>query len=83
MFEPIHGSAPDIAGRGIANPIGAIWAGALMLQHLGEVDAHDLIVDAISKALAGGRELTADLGGKGTTKDLGDAIISEVNRIRD
>jgi len=83
MFEPIHGSAPDIAGRGIANPIGAIWAGALMLQHLGEVDAHDLIVDAISKALAGGRELTPDLGGKGTTKDLGDAIISEVNQIRD
>lgn len=74
MFEPIHGSAPDIAGRGIANPVGAIWAGALMLQHLGETDGHDVIVDAISQALASGKVLTPDLGGKGTTKDLGDAI---------
>jgi tartrate dehydrogenase/decarboxylase/D-malate dehydrogenase len=74
MFEPIHGSAPDIAGRGIANPIGAIWAGALMLQHLGETDGHDLIVAAISRVLAGAKVLTPDLGGEGTTKDLGDAV---------
>ena len=74
MFEPIHGSAPDIAGRGIANPIGAIWAGALMLQQLGETDGHDIIVQAISKVLAGGKVLTPDLGGQDTTKDLGDAI---------
>ena len=74
MFEPIHGSAPDIAGRGIANPIGAIWAGALMLQHLGETDGHDLIVQAISRVLAGAKVLTPDLGGEGTTKDLGDAV---------
>ena len=78
MFEPIHGTAPDIAGRGIANPIGAIWAGALMLQHLGEADAHDSIVNAISNVLASGRALTPDLGGTGTTKDIGDAIISGV-----
>jgi tartrate dehydrogenase/decarboxylase/D-malate dehydrogenase len=54
MFEPIHGSAPDIAGRGIANPIAAIWAGALMLDHLGEGAAHDRIVAAITRILAEG-----------------------------
>ena len=53
MFEPIHGSAPDIKGKGIANPIGAIWAGALMLDHLGEHAAHDMIVAAITKVLSG------------------------------
>lgn len=74
MFEPIHGSAPDIAGRGIANPIGAIWAGALMLQHLGETDAHHVIVEAISNVLVAGRALTPDLGGKAGTTDLGEAI---------
>jgi tartrate dehydrogenase/decarboxylase/D-malate dehydrogenase len=74
MFEPIHGSAPDIAGRGVANPIGAVWAGALMLQHLGETAGHDLIVAAIAKVLAAGQGLTPDLGGKGTTRSLADAI---------
>src|SRR5262245_64687620 len=52
MFEPIHGSAPDIAGKGIANPIGAIWAGALMLDHLGHRAAHDDVVSAISQVLS-------------------------------
>ena len=65
MFEPIHGSAPDIAGKGIANPIGAIWAGALMLEHLGRKDLHDRIVSAIERVVARGKELTPDLGGKG------------------
>jgi tartrate dehydrogenase/decarboxylase/D-malate dehydrogenase len=74
MFEPIHGSAPDIAGRGIANPIGAIWAGALMLHHLGEVQGHDVMITAISKVLARGQTLTPDLGGNATTSDLGNAI---------
>ena len=74
MFEPIHGSAPDIAGRGIANPIGAVWAGALMLQHLGEMQGHDLIVAAIGKVLAEGTGLTPDLGGQGTTRGLTEAI---------
>ncbi len=74
MFEPIHGSAPDIAGRGIANPIGAVWAGALMLQHLGEMQGHDLIMAAIGKVLAEGTGLTPDLGGQGTTKGLTEAI---------
>lgn len=74
MFEPIHGSAPDIAGRGIANPIGAIWAGALMLEHLGETQGHDSIVAAISKVLASRKALTPDLGGQGTTNDVAEAI---------
>src|SRR4029079_16945142 len=55
MFEPIHGSAPDIAGRGIANPIGAIWAGALMANHLGHRDIHDRIVSAIERVIASGK----------------------------
>ena len=54
MFEPIHGSAPDIAGKGIANPIGAIWAGALMLDHLGHRELHDRMVGAVERVLAGG-----------------------------
>src|SRR5205814_4586389 len=70
MFEPIHGSAPDIAGKGIANPIGAIWAGALMLDHLGETDAHDRIVEAITRVLAEGGPRTPDLGGRATTGDV-------------
>src|SRR5690348_18426247 len=63
MFEPIHGSAPDIAGRGIANPVGAIWAGAMMLDHLGERAAHERIVSAIGRVFADGQVKTPDLGG--------------------
>jgi tartrate dehydrogenase/decarboxylase / D-malate dehydrogenase len=74
MFEPIHGSAPDIKGKGIANPIGAIWAGALMLQHLGEQGAHDMIVGALTKVLSSGDTKTPDLGGKAGTKDVAAAI---------
>ncbi len=74
MFEPIHGSAPDIAGRGIANPIGTIWAGAMMLEHLGETAAHDRIVAAIESVVAAGRVRTPDLGGDATTKELAAAI---------
>ena len=55
MFEPIHGSAPDIAGKGIANPVGAIWAGALMLDHLGEHEVHDRVLAAIARVLDRGR----------------------------
>jgi len=74
MFEPIHGSAPDIKGKGIANPIGAIWAGALMLDHLGSRDGHDRIVAAIEKVLAGGGPRTPDLGGTAKTNDVAEAI---------
>jgi tartrate dehydrogenase/decarboxylase/D-malate dehydrogenase len=75
MFEPIHGSAPDIAGKGIANPIGAIWAGAMMLDHLGLPAAHDRIVRAIERVVGEGGPRTPDLGGKATTKDVTAAIV--------
>ncbi len=78
MFEPIHGSAPDIAGKGIANPIGAIWAGALMLEHLGHRDLHDKILGAIERVVATGKVRTPDLGGSSKTKDVADAIVGDI-----
>ena len=78
MFEPIHGSAPDIAGQGIANPIGAIWAGALMLDHLGHRDLHDRIVGAVERVLAKGEVRTPDLGGRHSTAELAEAVVHEV-----
>ena len=78
MFEPIHGSAPDIAGKGIANPIGAIWAGALMLDHLGRRDLHDRVLGAIERVVETRRVLTPDLGGRAATKEVTDAIRSEI-----
>ena len=78
MFEPIHGSAPDIAGKGIANPIGAIWAGALMLEHLGHRDLHDKVLGAVERVVAGGKIRTPDLGGTATTKQMMDAIVAEI-----
>jgi tartrate dehydrogenase/decarboxylase/D-malate dehydrogenase len=78
MFEPVHGSAPDIAGQKIANPIGQIWSGAMMLEHLGYPDAAAAIVSAIERVLASGRVLTPDMGGKASTEELGRAIESEI-----
>src|SRR5207302_306974 len=80
MFEPVHGSAPDIAGKGIANPIGQIWSGAMMLHHLGESAAAGAIERAIEKVLAGVGPRTADIGGKARTKEVGEAIASELSR---
>ncbi len=74
MFEPVHGSAPDIAGRGIANPIGQIWSGAMMLEHLGEPDAAASIESAIERVLAESDIHTPDMGGKAATRELGGAI---------
>ena len=74
MFEPIHGSAPDIAGKGIANPIAAIWAGAMMLDHLGERAAHDGILRAIERVIGDERVKTPDLGGGATTADMTKAV---------
>jgi len=73
-FEPVHGSAPDIAGKGIANPIGQIWSGAMMLDHFGETDAAAAIVSAIEKVLADGSCMTPDMGGTASTQDLGKEI---------
>jgi tartrate dehydrogenase/decarboxylase/D-malate dehydrogenase len=78
MFEPIHGSAPDIAGKGIANPIGAIWAGALMLDHLGRRDLHDKIVSAIERVVKTGKALTPDLGGTASTNEVAAAVRSAI-----
>jgi tartrate dehydrogenase/decarboxylase/D-malate dehydrogenase len=75
MFEPVHGSAPDIAGKNIANPIGQIWSGAMMLEHLGEVDAGAAVVEAIERVLADGSIRTPDMGGTASTQALGRAII--------
>ncbi len=74
MFEPVHGSAPDIAGQGIANPIGQIWSGAMMLEHLGHAEAANAIVAAIETVLEEPRYHTPDLGGTATTQLLGEAI---------
>ena len=78
MFEPVHGSAPDIAGKGIANPIGQIWSGAMMLRHLGEAAAADAIENAIATVLARRSVRTADIGGMATTRELGAAIEAEI-----
>jgi tartrate dehydrogenase/decarboxylase/D-malate dehydrogenase len=72
-FEPVHGSAPDIYGKGIANPIGQIWSGAMMLEHLGHRDAADAVVKAIEKVLVDGPR-TRDMGGKAKTAEVGRAI---------
>jgi tartrate dehydrogenase/decarboxylase / D-malate dehydrogenase len=75
LFEPVHGSAPDIAGKGVANPIGQIWSAAMMLDFLGHRDAHDAILAAIEKLLAdSAAPRTPDLGGRAATADVGRAI---------
>ena len=79
LFEPVHGSAPDIAGMGIANPIGQIWAGAMMLEHLGHKQAADEIVAAIEDVLPDERLRTGDLGGKANTIECGKAIAERLS----
>lgn len=78
MFEPIHGSAPDIAGRGIANPMAAIWSAALLLEHFGLVEWSARLVCAIEKVLVEGKILTADFGGCAFTAQVGDAVLSKI-----
>jgi tartrate dehydrogenase/decarboxylase/D-malate dehydrogenase len=79
LFEPVHGSAPDIAGRGIANPIGQIWSGAMMLEFLGHKDAADAIVAAIERVLADSRApKTRDIGGSATTEEAARAIADAI-----
>jgi isocitrate/isopropylmalate dehydrogenase len=78
MFEPIHGSGPDIAGKGIANPVAAILAGAMMLEHLGEDSASKLVEEAVGQILGERRVRTPDLGGSSSTTQVGDAIAARV-----
>ena len=78
MFEPVHGSAPDIAGKGIANPIGQVWAAAMMLEHLGEGEGAAAIEGAIERVLAGSDVRTPDMGGKATTREIGEALAGAV-----
>lgn len=81
MFEPVHGSAPDIAGRGISNPVGQIWSAAMMLDHLGEPEAAALIMTAIESVLGSpDAPRTPDLGGTASTADLGGAIAAAIRR---
>ena len=77
MFEPVHGSAPDIAGKHICNPIGQIWSGAMMLEHLGHADAGAAILRAIEQVLLDGPR-TPDLGGKASTEDVGKAVAAAI-----
>ena len=77
MFEPVHGSAPDIAGKGIANPIAAIWTSALMMEHLGEPATAERIMAALKVVTGEGRVRTPDLGGKSTTEDFAAAVIDK------
>ena len=79
MFEPVHGSAPDIAGKGIANPLAAILSAALMLSHLGLEKSAEAVRSAVSKVLADGKVKTADLGGKNTTTEMGNTVVAAVN----
>lgn len=81
MFEAIHGSAPDIAGQGIANPIAQIWSAALMLDHLGRGDLASAIVTSIENVLKEGSTLTRDLGGSATTEQVGDAIVQDLQKL--
>jgi tartrate dehydrogenase/decarboxylase/D-malate dehydrogenase len=80
MFEPVHGSAPDIAGRGIANPIGAIWSGAQMLEHLGEQEAAGAVLAHLEEMLAGDGPRTRDLGGIATTAEVTAELVMSFSR---
>ncbi len=87
LFEPVHGSAPDIAGRGVANPVGQVWCASMMLDHLGHPDAGATVLGAIEDVLSAGPDgapLTPDLHGRGTTAELGATIADRVReRVRD
>ena len=80
MFEPVHGSAPDIAGQGKANPLGQVWSGALMLEHLGYPDAAAQVIRAVEHVLAETGVRTADLGGTASTREVTDELLSAVRR---
>jgi tartrate dehydrogenase/decarboxylase/D-malate dehydrogenase len=78
MFEPIHGSAFDIMGKGIANPVGTFWTAAMMLDHLGEVEASQRLMQAIERVTANPKFHTRDLGGTAVTADVTGAVCAEI-----
>ncbi|MBW1818814.1 MAG: tartrate dehydrogenase [Deltaproteobacteria bacterium] len=80
MFEPVHGSAPDIAGKGIANPVGQIWSGAMMIDHLGFPESGKLVMDAMESTFMSGIS-TPDLGGNAGTDEVTDSICQEIRRL--
>lgn len=82
LFEPVHGSAPDIAGKGIANPLGTLWAGQMMLEFLGEKEAAGLLMRAMETVTREGKTLTGDVGGRATTSEVGDAVVAKVRGAR-
>jgi tartrate dehydrogenase/decarboxylase/D-malate dehydrogenase len=79
MFEPVHGSAPDIAGQGIANPLGALWSASMMLDHLGRPESAAALLRGVETVLAQGDVRTPDLGGTATTQDVGDAVLDALS----
>jgi isocitrate/isopropylmalate dehydrogenase len=79
MFEPIHGSAPDIAGQGIANPIGALWSAGEMLKWLGEEDAAELLMQSLENVTESGVR-TKDLGGESRTNEVTEAVCKEIEK---
>jgi tartrate dehydrogenase/decarboxylase/D-malate dehydrogenase len=78
MFEPVHGSAPDIAGQGVANPIATLWSASMMLDFLGETAAAQALMSAIEAVTGEGRVLTRDLGGKAGTRDFTDEVLKRL-----
>lgn len=80
VFEPVHGSAPDIAGKGIANPMATVFSGAMMLRHLGETKAADAVDAAVESVLRDGETMPVDLGGSASTQAIGDAIVNALER---
>jgi tartrate dehydrogenase/decarboxylase / D-malate dehydrogenase len=80
LFEPVHGSAPDIAGQGIANPLGQVWTGALMLRHLGFAAAADRLEAAVAAVIAAG-ELTPDMGGSLSTTGVGERLVARLEAL--
>ncbi len=82
MFEPVHGSAPDIAGKNIANPIACFWTAVMMLEHLGELEAADLLMSAIEKVIRDQKVITKDLGGHATTEQITEAVHAAISRNR-
>ena len=78
MFEPVHGSAPDIAGQGVANPVGAVWSAAMMLSHLGHADAAADVLAAMESSLAKPDTRTGDLGGTASTAEVTAALVAQL-----